>query len=126
VSLILDSGALIAYERGSRVVRAMLGHASARKDAIRVSTAVVAQVWREGRRQAGLVRLLRGVEEVPLSPARARGIGELLRHARAHDVVDAAVIELANSGDEILTSDPDDLLSLAEHSEKTLIITPVR
>jgi hypothetical protein len=126
MSLVLDSGALIAYERGSRVVQAILLGAAERRDAIRVPAAVIAQVWREGRKQASLARLLRGVEEVPLSPVRARIIGELLRVAKASDVVDAAVIELANDGDEILTSDPDDLVALAAHGDKTLIITPVR
>jgi predicted nucleic acid-binding protein len=49
----------------------------------------------------------------------------LLRRARSADVVDATLVELARDGDEIVTGDPDDLLQLARHSGKTLVITPV-
>jgi hypothetical protein len=125
VSIILDAGALIAYERGNRVVRAFLMAAADSGDVVKTCTAVVAQVWRRGSRQVALRRLLRGLEEVPLSPERARETGSLLGRARGVDVVDAAVVEMAQNGDEILTSDPDDLLALANHSGKTLIITPV-
>jgi hypothetical protein len=38
---------------------------------------------------------------------------------------DASLVELARDGDEILTEDPDDLLRLANHSGKTLVITPL-
>lgn len=125
MSLILDAGALIAYERKSRIMQAHLHLASEQGDTVRTSTAVIAQVWRESARQVLLVRLLRGVEEVPLTSSRARAAGALLRLARRDDIVDAAVIELAANGDEILTSDVDDLVALAEHSGKTLIVTPV-
>ena len=37
----------------------------------------------------------------------------------------AAIVELADHGDEILTSDPKDILRIANHSGKTRIITPV-
>ena len=125
MSLILDAGALIAYERKSRAVQAHLLLAIEHGDAVKTSTAVIAQVWRESARQVVLGRLLRDVEEVPLTSSRARAAGALLRLARRKDIVDAAVIELAANGDEILTSDPHDLVVLAEHSGKTLIITPV-
>jgi len=125
VSLILDAGAFIAYERGNRVVRAFLMAAADSGDAVKTSTAVVAQVWRQSSRQVALGRLLRGVEEVPLTPERARAAGTLLARARSVDVVDAAVVEMSQNGDEILTSDPEDLLRLANHGGKTLIITPI-
>ncbi|HEY3360200.1 MAG TPA: PIN domain-containing protein [Polyangia bacterium] len=125
MSLILDAGALIAWERGSRLALAFLMSAADSGETVKTSTAVIAQVWRHGSRQAALARLLRGVEEVPLTPQRARAIGALLGRARGADVVDAALVELAAGGDEILTSDPGDLLRLANHSGKTLIVTPV-
>jgi len=125
VSLILDAGALIAYERGDRTVLAFLMSAVDAEDAVKTSTAVVAQVWRDGTRQVALGRLLRGIEEIPLTPQRARATGELLRQAGTADVVDAALVELAHDGDEILTDDPDDLHRLANHSGKTLMITPL-
>ncbi len=126
MSLILDAGALIAYERGSRMVTALIATAAEGEIAVKTSTGVVAQVWRQSARQVALGKLLRGVEEIELTPARAREIGRLLGLARTFDVVDASLIELATSGDEILTSDPDDLAKVARHSGKTLIITPVR
>ena len=125
MSLILDAGALIAYQRGSRIARAFLLRALESGEAVRTSTAVVAQVWRHGGRQAALARLLRGVEEVPLTSRRAREVGGLLGRAGGADVVDASLVELAATGDEILTSDPDDLLRLANHSGKVLIVTPI-
>jgi hypothetical protein len=125
VSLLLDSGALIAYERGSRTVHAFLRVAAERGDAVKTSTAVVAQVWRRGARQVSIAKLLRGVEELELSRARARGIGALLARTKTADVVDASLVEIAIDGDEILTSDPDDMLRLARGSGKTLIVTKV-
>jgi hypothetical protein len=126
MSLILDAGAFIAYERGDRTIRAFLATAAASGDTVKTSTAVVAQVWRHGARQAPLARLLGGVAELPLTQARARAVGLLLQLSRSTDVVDAAVVELAENGDEILTSAPADILRIASHSRKTLIITPVR
>ncbi|HVV85628.1 MAG TPA: hypothetical protein VHE35_21355 [Kofleriaceae bacterium] len=126
MSLILDAGALIAYERGNRTVTAFLLDAAAAENTVKTSTGVVAQVWRNGARQAALAGLLQGVDEVELTPRRAREIGRLLGQARTTDVVDASLVELAADGDEILTSDPHDLLRVARASGKTLIITPVR
>lgn len=125
MSLILDAGALIAYERGSRTVTAFLRDAVASDTAVKTSTGAVAQVWRDGARQAALARLLQGVEEIELTQRRAREIGRLLAAARTRDVVDASLVELAADGDEILTSDLDDLLRVARASGKTVIVTPV-
>ncbi|MDQ3035229.1 MAG: hypothetical protein M3Y87_22675 [Myxococcota bacterium] len=41
----------------------------------------------------------------------------LLARARATDVIDAAVVLLANDGDVVLTSDPEDLRALANAAE---------
>ncbi len=125
MSLVLDAGALIGYERGNRVVQAFLLTAAETRTNVKTASAIIAQVWRDGARQAHLVQLLRGVEEIPLTPQRARAIGVLLRASRTTDVVDAAVIELADDGDEILTSDPGDLVQLVRHSGKSLTIVPV-
>ena len=103
----------------------MLEHAAEADIRLRTSTAIVAQVWRNGSRQAKLTRMLRSVEEVTLTPTRARSIGTLLRISKTHDIADAALVELAEAGDEILTSDSTDILQVANQSGKTLIITPV-
>jgi hypothetical protein len=125
VSLILDAGAFISYERGDRPIRALVASAADSGVSIRTSTAIVSQVWREGLRQVRLIRILRGVHEVSLTPQRARSVGALLRMSRTRDIADAALVELAENGDEILTSDPDDIVRVATHSGKTLIITTV-
>ena len=75
---------------------------------------VVAQVWRGGTgRQASLARLLAGVEVVPIDGILGRRAGVLLGRGGATDVVDACVVLLAADGDDVITSDPDDLRSLA-------------
>lgn len=125
MTLVLDTGALLAYERGDRTVRAFLVRAHAVGRGVRTTSGVVAQVWRDGARQVPLVRLLKGVEEVELDQPAARRVGKLIGVAGLADVVDGSVIDAAVEGDEILTSDPDDIVRLAAASEKTLIVTPV-
>lgn len=125
MSLLLDAGALIAYERGSRTMQAFLERASRRRDEVRTTTGVVAQTWRGGPPQARLSMLLRGVEERELTCEQARLIGRLLHAAGSVDVVDGSLVQIASDGDEILTSDPGDIRALAVASRKTLIVTRV-
>ncbi|MBA2324189.1 MAG: hypothetical protein H0V92_09345 [Pseudonocardiales bacterium] len=125
MTLVLDAGALVAYEKGDRTVRAFLEHAQRDGLDVRTTTAVVTQVWRDGARQARLAMLLRGVDEIELTRAECRRIGSLLGHASGRDVPDASVVAAAADGDEILTSDPDDIRMLAEASGKNLIVTPI-
>lgn len=123
MALILDTGALIAVERGNQTVTAFLDDAQHHQVKVRTSAAAVAQAWRPGGRQVRLTSLLRGVDERSLDPATARRVGALLTASVTVDVVDAAVIDSAVSGDEILTSDPKDLALLAEAAGKRLRIT---
>jgi len=125
VTLVLDAGALMAYERGDRVVQAHLERASRTGTGVRTTTAVVAQVWRNGSRQARVGLLLRGVAEIEFGRAQARRVGVLLGVARCSDVVDGSIVDVAMDGDEILTSDPDDIAVLALSSGKTVIVTQV-
>lgn len=125
MTLVLDSGALIAYERGSPTVQAFLERAYRDSDDVRTTTAVVAQVWHGDSRQARLARLLRGVDERDLTSDGARLVGRLLRRAGTADVVDGTLIEIARDGDEVLTSDADDIRELAIAAGKLLIVTPV-
>jgi hypothetical protein len=108
-SLILDSGALIAIDRGDRRIGAVLLEAGrAGIDAFTSSTCV-AEVWRNPARQARLTRALTGTIEVPLDSQAARRCGELLAIAKTSDIADAAVALLAKAGDVILTSDAGDI-----------------
>jgi hypothetical protein len=79
---------------------------------IRVSSAVVGQVWRDGRKQANLARLLVGVGIEPLAKEDGKRIGELLALARSSDVVDAHVALMTASADLVLTSDAGDIHAL--------------
>jgi PIN domain nuclease of toxin-antitoxin system len=109
MTLVLDAGALVAIERFDRTVRALLQIAQENAVSVRTSAAVVAQVWRDGARQANLARALAGADTVPLDSATAKRIGLLLRQTGSTDVVDAHVAWLADEGDQVLTSDPLDI-----------------
>jgi len=112
--LTLDAGALIAFERNDRKVVALLARALELGLAFSVPAGVVGQVWRDGRRQARLARLLaaKEVEIAALDDQRAREAGQLCGAKRRKDVVDASVILCARARDHrIVTSDPEDMLA---------------
>lgn len=125
MAIILDTGALIAYERNDPRVVAFLEFSQREQVPVRTSAAAVAQAWRAGSRQVRLIRLLRGVDERSLDPSAARRVGDLLMRSATADVVDGAVIDGATSGDRVLTSDPGDLTALAEAAGKHLTIVTV-
>jgi predicted nucleic acid-binding protein len=113
--LTLDAGALIAFERNDRRVVALLKRALELGQSFAVPAGVVGQVWRDGRRQARLARLLRSVEVTiePLSDRRAREAGQLCGATKTNDVIDASVVLCGKQrGHRIVTSDPHDLLRL--------------
>jgi hypothetical protein len=113
--LVLDAGAFLAVEKGDRDVVALIKRERFAGRPPVTSGGVVAQVWRGGKgRQAGLTRLLAGTEVVAIDDTLGRRAGMLLGRSGRSDVVDAAVVCLAGDGDDILTSDPADLRTLAE------------
>lgn len=113
--LTLDAGALIAFERNDRRVVALLARTLDHGLAIAVPAGVVGQVWRDGRRQARLARLL-GAPEVEvelLDDQRARDAGQLCGVRGTTDVIDASVVLCARArGHRIATADADDLRRL--------------
>jgi hypothetical protein len=112
--LLLDAGAFLAVERDDRDVVALIKGELMANRAPKTHGGIVAQVWRGGAgRQARLTRLLPGVDVVPLDAELGRSAGMLLKAARAVDAIDAALVAIASDGDDILTSDVDDLRSLA-------------
>jgi hypothetical protein len=112
VRLILDAGALIGLDRNDRRVTGLIKLAR-RSGATLVSTPpAVAQAWRSGSRQALLARALPSIEMLPMTLADAKAVGELLALSRTSDVVDAQVALLALTGDQVVTSDVDDLKHL--------------
>ncbi len=115
MSLILDAGALIAIERRDRTATRILRQERAGRRHPLTHGGVVGQVWRGGSgRQAILALLLPTLNIVPLDERLGRRAGNLLARTGTSDVVDAAVVLLAEDGDWILTSDPDDLVPLVE------------
>src|SRR5580698_7786701 len=122
--IVLDTGALIALERGDKRMIALVHRALAQGRAFRVPAGVVGQAWRNGRVQVTLARFLRSeeVEIVPLDEQLARSCGELCGAASTSDIVDASVVILARGRrDPIVTSDPHDLRRL----DPAALIIPV-
>jgi hypothetical protein len=111
----LDAGALIAFERNDRAVVAIIVRAHERKVALAAPAGVVGQVWRDGRRQARLARLLGSdlVEVEPLDDKRARAAGQLCGVAGTSDIIDASVVLCARTrAHAVLTGDVEDLSRL--------------
>ena len=113
-ALVLDAGALIAVDRGDRDMHDKIEAALRVGDPVRTNPNAVAQVWRDGAKQARLARALRGITVEPITREDGYRAGELLGATRTKDVVDATVALLAKSGDEVYTSDLDDLRKLCE------------
>ena len=110
--LTLDTGALLALERGDSRVRALLRRAQERGLPLSVPAGVVAQAWRGGPRQARVARLLAdpSVHVAPLDDMTARAVGLLCGRSGHRDIVDVHVALLAQEqGHTVVTSDPEDL-----------------
>jgi hypothetical protein len=110
--LTLDAGALIALDRNDRRVVALIARAVTQGYSLAVPAGIVGQVWRDGRRQARLSRLLGSddVEVEALDDERAREAGQLCGVKRTADVIDASVVLCARMrGHRIVTSDPADI-----------------
>ena len=128
MSLVLDAGALVAVERSDRDTIALIKKELLDGRAPRTHGGVIGQVWRGGGgagRQINLVRLLPALQITGLDESLGRRVGILLARTRMTDVIDAAVVLLATDGDFILTSDPDDLVSLAATAGIHVEIVPV-
>lgn len=116
MSLVLDAGALVALERNERPMWIRLKAAQIEGELPRTHAGVLGQVWRGGPRQARLAQALGGVDVRSLDEAAGRSAGHLLAAAGSSDVIDAAVVLLAEDGDEIVTVDRGDLERLAAAS----------
>lgn len=121
---ILDAGALIALERGDRTAWIRLKAAERKGEAPRTHGGVIGQVWRGGARQALLATAVPAVEVLPLDEALGKAAGALVGRAGTSDVTDAALVLLADDGDDIFTSDPDDIAALASAADLHVEIVP--
>lgn len=110
--VVLDAGALIAFEHNDRKVRTLIELAVTHGGALHSPAGVVGQVWRNGKRQARLARLLGSglIEVQALDCGEAQAAGVLCGQSKTRDVIDASVALLARRhAAKVVTSDPDDL-----------------
>jgi hypothetical protein len=120
-----DTGALLAAEARRLDMWAMHRDALDREVAPVVPAGVLAQAWRGGP-QALLSRLLQGCAVEPFNEAEARQAGNACGLAGTSDVVDAAVVVGAMArGDAVVTSDPDDLVKIADALGGKLVVRVV-
>jgi predicted nucleic acid-binding protein len=120
--VILDAGFLISIDRDEEQARSLVTALHRRQISLHTTEAVVAQVWRNGARQARLAGFLRTVDVHPLDDGRS--VGLLLARSGTSDVVDAHLVVLAvRLRDSILTGDESDLRRLADavHAPRPMI-----
>lgn len=114
-AVVLDAGALIAFERGDARMRALCRAAIRSGARFIVPAGVVGQVWRDGARQVPLAALLKApTTTVPvLDGPLAEACGTLCGRAGSDDVVDASVVLVARREHAVVvTSDVADLRRL--------------
>ena len=110
-----DAGGLIALDRNDRRVIVLAARAAEAGAQITVPATALAQAIRQPGRQARLARLIRQptTDVVPLDRVDATNVGRLLATTETADIADAHVVICARrSGQQVLTSDPDDLQRL--------------
>ena len=120
----LDAGALIGLERDDRRVLVLLARARETGADVTVPATALAQVLRSPARQVRLARLIRQptTDVVPLGRVDATNVGRLLAASGTADIVDAHVVICARrAGQQVATSDPDDLRAL----DPTLRVVPL-
>lgn len=114
-AVVLDAGALIAFERGDERMRALVRHALRTQSTLLVPAGVIGQVFREGSRQARLCALLAGAttEVAVLDQPLAEAAGRLCGRTGTSDVIDASVVLAARRVHApVVTSDVGDLRRL--------------
>jgi hypothetical protein len=102
----------VAFEKGDARVRARLTAAHRLGLGLATTSPVIGQIWRDGRRQALLSRLISATDVDAPTELAARRAGELLAKTKMHDVVDALLVGRVKDGDTVLTSDPRDIGAL--------------
>jgi predicted nucleic acid-binding protein len=110
---VYDAGVLLSIDNDDR--RMWVIHHLAVEEGRRllIPAVVVAQAWRDARRQVQLGRFLHSCEVVPVGPEVAKAAGVLCGKAGTRDVVDATVVTVALAyGAIVFTSDPGDITQL--------------
>jgi predicted nucleic acid-binding protein len=110
-----DAGGLIALDRNQRAAIALIARATEIGARITVPATALAQAMRRPELQVRVARLIRQptTDVVPLDRVDATGVGRLLNASSTSDIVDAHVVLCARrAGQQVVTSDPDDLRPL--------------
>ena len=124
MTVVLDTGALIALERRDSRMIALIITVAGEEIPTFIPAGVVAQVWRSSARQHNIARLLAtdSVQVDPLDEGTAKAIGVLLGSSRTSDVVDGHVALLARrTHGTVYTSDEGDIRQI----DPTLDIVPI-
>jgi rRNA-processing protein FCF1 len=114
-AVVLDTGALIAFERGDARIRALVREALRTGARLVIPAGVLGQAWRGTARQAPLRALVKGPTTVvpALDQVLAEAAGVLCGRAGTSDVIDASVVLVARrERASVITSDVDDLRHL--------------
>jgi predicted nucleic acid-binding protein len=118
IPYVYDAGVLLAIDGNDR--RMWVIHHLALEEGRRVliPAVVVAQAWRDARRQVQLGRFLHSCEVLPVGMETAKTAGVLCGKAGTRDIVDATVVTVALAyGAIVFTSDPDDITHLSAAAE---------
>lgn len=113
-----DAGGLIALDRNDRRVLVLVARAAETGARVTIPATALAQAVRQPQRQARLARLVRQptTDLVPLDRVDATNVGRLLSASATADIADAHVVICARrAGQQVVTSDPDDLTNLDPH-----------
>lgn len=114
-AIVLDAGALIAFERGDGRMRALVREALKAGIRLVVPAGVVGQVWSGSARRVPLRAFLKGPTTLvsPLDQVLAEAAGVLCARTGTSDVIDASVVLVARRERAIVvTSDVEDLRTL--------------
>jgi predicted nucleic acid-binding protein len=114
----LDTGALIQLEKGNRKAAQVLDAATDEGLPIRLPAAVLAEFWngQHGRSITMLIEAATLADTRLLAQAAGEALADRGRTRRGPGVVDALVAATAHAfGDAVLTTDPDDFRTLAQH-----------
>ncbi|GAC1541090.1 MAG: hypothetical protein NVS2B17_18070 [Candidatus Velthaea sp.] len=113
MTIVLDSGAIIASERNDPRFTAIIAAARKKRTPILVPTTVLAETWRASSTNALAAKLIGSVDEFPeLTFVTAQRTGALLARSRTAAIVDGHVVEVAirMRPATIVTSDPKDIM----------------
>ena len=118
IPYVYDAGVLLAIDRNERRMWVLHHLAVEEGRRLLMPAVVVAQAWRDPRRQVQLGRFLHSCEVAPVGLEVAKAAGVLCGNAGTRDVVHATVVTVALAyGAIVFTSDPDDITSLAAAAE---------